>query len=156
MSFSKAYDYLKQYNLTDRIKEFELSSATVTLAAQCLGCEEREIAKSLTFLVDNEPIMILASGDKKIDNAKFKATFNTKACMIDRDNVEKLVGHAVGGVCPFGINDGVKVYLDISLKELTDIYPACGSSNSAVKLNLVELEQISNYLNYIDVCKNVE
>ena len=156
MSFTKAKEYLKKYNLEDRIKEFPVSSATVALAAEAIKCTEDEIAKSLSFLLADEPILIIVSGASKIDNKKYKEEFKCKARMIPAEDVEKLIGHGVGGVCPFGINDNVKVYLDVSLKKHQIVYPACGSSNSAVKLNINELEKVSNYLKWVDVCKTNE
>lgn len=155
MSFIQAKEHLKKYGLDDRVMEFDVSSATVKEAAEALGCEEKDIAKTLSFIVDDKPILIVVSGDSKIDNSKYKAEFHTKAKMIAFDDVEKLIGHAVGGVCPFGINDGVVVYLDESLKKLETIYPACGSSNSAVRLSLSELEKSSTYQKWIDVCKEI-
>lgn len=153
MSLIKAKENLKKYNLDNNILEFDVSSATVELAAQAIGCEPREIAKTLSFIVNDNPILIVAAGDVKVDNSKYKQQFGVKAKMIDKEQVESLVGHAVGGVCPFGIREGVNVYLDDSLKKLDTIYPACGSSNSAIKLTLQELEQITNYPDWIDVCK---
>ena len=155
MSLLSAKDYLRKFNLEDKIMEFNVSSATVDEAAKAINCKKEEIAKTLSFLVDNKPILIVVAGDSKIDNSKFKSEFKTKAKMIPFDDVEKLIGHAVGGVCPFGINKDVNVYLDISLKRLSIIYPACGSSNSAVKLSLRELEITSNYKKWVDVCKNL-
>ena len=153
MSFIKAKEYLKKFNLEDRIMEFDVSSATVKEASNALGCTEGEIAKTLSFLVSNKPILIVTAGDSKIDNSKYKKEFNIKAKMIAFDEVEKIIGHSVGGVCPFGINENVEVYLDESLKQYEIIYPACGSSNSAVKLTINELEKTSNYLKWVDVCK---
>jgi prolyl-tRNA editing enzyme YbaK/EbsC (Cys-tRNA(Pro) deacylase) len=153
MSFIKAKEYLKEFNLEDRIMEFDVSSATVREAANALGCTEGEIAKTLSFLVGDKPILIVISGDSKIDNSKYKHEFHTKAKMIPYDEVENLIGHSVGGVCPFGINENVEVYLDESLKQYEIIYPACGSSNSAVKLTVNDLETASNYLKWVDVCK---
>ena len=153
MSFIKAKEYLKEFNLEDRIMEFDVSSATVREAANALGCTEGEIAKTLSFLVGDKPILIVTAGDSKIDNSKYKKEFSTKAKMIAFDEVEKIIGHSVGGVCPFGVNDNVSVYLDDSLKQYEIIYPACGSSNSAVKLTVNELETASNYLKWVDVCK---
>lgn len=154
MSFVKAKKYLQQYGLEDRIMEFDVSSATVEEAANAINCKKEEIVKTLSFIVGNKPILIAAAGDSKIDNRKFKEEFHTKAKMIPFENVEELTGHAVGGVCPFGINDNVDVYLDNSLKRFKIIYPACGSSNSAVKLTLDELEKTSNHKKWIDVCKD--
>ncbi len=155
MSFVKAKEYLKKYGLENRIMEFAESSATVEEAAKAIQCKEEEIVKTLSFMVDDRPILIAVAGNCKIDNSKFKQEFHTKAKMIPLDSVEELIGHKVGGVCPFGIYDNVRVYLDISLKELNVLYPACGSSNSAVKLTLPELEKLSNYEKWVDVCKNI-
>lgn len=156
MSFVKAKKYLQQYGLEDRIMEFDVSSATVEEAANAINCKKEEIVKTLSFIVGDKPILIAVAGDSKIDNSKFKVEFKTKAKMIPFDNVEELIGHAVGGVCPFGINKNVEVYLDNSLKRFKIVYPACGSSNSAVKLTLDELEKTSNYQKWIDVCKNIQ
>lgn len=153
MSIIKAREYLKKYNYDDKILEFPVSSATVSEAALALNCEEGEIAKTLSFLIDDKPILIVVGGDYKIDNSKYKSEFHVKAKMIPFNDVELLIGHAAGGVCPFGINEGISVYLDISLKEHEYIYPACGSSNSAIKLSINELEELSNYQKWIDVCK---
>lgn len=155
MSLEKARDYLKKFNLEDRIMEFTTSSATVVEAAKALNCEEKEIAKTLSFFINDGPILIVVSGDKKIDNSKFKNEFNVKAKMIPYEDVEKYIGHKAGGVCPFGINENVKVYLDESLKRFNIIYPACGSSNSAVKLTIDELEKTSNYTKWVNVCKDM-
>lgn len=153
MSFVKASEHLKKYNLENKIIVLETSSATVKEASMALNCKESEIAKSLSFIIGYKPILIVTSGDKKIDNAKFKMEFNTKARMIPFEMVEELIGHNVGGVCPFGINDNVSVYLDLSLKKFDTIYSACGSPNSVAKLKLEELEMSSNYIKWIDVCK---
>lgn len=155
MSIIKAKEYLKKYGLEDKIMEFSVSSATVKEAAKAIGCKEEEIAKTLSFLVDNKPILIVVAGDCKVDNSKYKKEFHEKAKMIPFNDVERLIGHSVGGVCPFGINEGVPVYLDESLKRFDIIYPACGSSNSAVKLTLEELEKASKYEKWIDVCKDM-
>lgn len=155
MSFQKASEYLKKFNLDNKIMEFEVSSATVYEAAQVINCKEEEIAKTLSFIINDKPILIVVAGDSKIDNSKYKTEFHSKAKMIPFENVEELIGHAVGGVCPFGINENVKVYLDKSLKRFEIIYPACGSSNSAVKLTLEELEKASNFKKWVDVCKNI-
>ncbi len=156
MSLIKAKEYLKKFHLDGNVIEFHESTATVREAAEALGCKDAEIAKTMAFLVDDSPILIVASGDKKIDNSKFKQTFHTKAKMIPSEELETLVGHTAGGVCPFGINSNVKVYLDVSLKEFDTVYPACGTSNSAVKLTIPELEEASNYVEYVDVCKKPE
>ena len=149
-------DTISREDLLDKVMEFDVSSATVAEAAQAINCKEAEIAKTLAFIVKDKPILITVAGDAKVDNSKFKSEFQTKARMIQFEDVEKLIGHAVGGVCPFGINEGVEVYLDNSLKRFSIVYPACGSSNSAVKLSLEELEKASNYKKWVDVCKDVE
>ena len=153
MSIERAREYLKQYNMEDRILEFDVSSATVELAAQALHCEPKRIAKTLSFKVGEDAILIVAAGDAKVNNAKYKAQFGTKAKMLSPDDVETLVGHAVGGVCPFGINDGVKVYLDESLKRFETVFPACGSSNSAIEMTMDDLEKYSGCEQWVDVCK---
>lgn len=153
MSILKVREYLKKYELDDKIMEFDVSSATVKEAALALNSSEGEIAKTLSFMIDDKPILILTSGDAKIDNSKYKAEFHKKAKMISPGDVEKLIGHAPGGVCPFGINDGVDVFLDNSLKQYKIVYPACGSSNSAIKLTIEELENIVDYKKWIDVTK---
>lgn len=155
MSFLKAKENLQKYGLENKIMEFTVSSATVKEAAKTIDCKEEEIAKTLSFIVSDHPILIVVAGDSKIDNSKFKREFHTKAKMIPFDQVENLIGHAVGGVCPFGVNEGVTVYLDDSLKRFEVIYPACGSANSAVELTLDELEKASNYQKWVDVCKIV-
>ncbi len=155
MSLVKAKEYLQKYGLENNIMEFSVSSATVEEAAKAINCKEEEIVKTLAFIVGEKPILIATTGDSKIDNSKFKKEFNVKAKMIPFEDVEKLVGHAVGGVCPFGIKENVDVYLDDSIKRFKIIYPACGSSNSAVKLTVEELEKASNCKKWIDVCKQV-
>lgn len=152
MAFEKAKEHLEKFALGGKIKEFDVSSATVELAAAALGVEGARIAKSLSFMADL-PVIVVAAGDAKVDNKKYKAYFGTKAKMLSPDEVEELIGHAVGGVCPFGINDGVKVYLDKTLTRFESVFPACGSSNSAVGLTLPELEKASGYTEWIDVCK---
>ena len=152
MSLETAREYLKKFNLDKNILEFNTSSATVAEAAIALNCEEKQIAKTLSFLVDDKPILILAAGNTKIDNPRYKAFFHTKAKMIPFESVEPLIGHPVGGVCPFGIKDGVTVYLDVSLKALDYFYPACGSTNSAIKLTASQLEEITGHPQWIDVC----
>ena len=156
MSIIKAKEYLKKFNLDNQVMEFPVSSATVEEAAKAVNCEEKEIAKSLSFLVEDKPILIVVAGDCKIDNGKYKAEFSTKAKMIPFEKVEELIGHAVGGVCPFGLNENVIIYLDESLKRLQTVYPACGSSNSAIKLKVEELEKIVNYKKWVNVCKYAE
>ena len=156
MSLTRAKEYLKKFELDDKVMEFPVSSATVEEAAKAINCEEKEIAKSLSFLVEDKPILIIVAGDCKIDNGKYKAEFSTKAKMIPFEKVEELIGHAVGGVCPFGVNDNVDIYLDESLKRLKIVYPACGSSNSAIKLAVDELEKIVNNKKWVNVCKYTE
>ena len=155
MSIEKVREYLKKYGLDNKIMEFDVSSATVKEAAIALNCKEQEIAKTLSFIVNDRPVLIVTAGDSKVDNSKFKTKFNVKAKMIPFDDVERLVGYAVGGVCPFGVNEDVDVFLDESLKRFDTVYPACGSSNSAIKLSIEELEKASNYKEWIDVCKIV-
>lgn len=156
MAIEKVKEYLGAFGVADRIQEFEVSSATVELAAIALGCKPCQIAKSMAFVMGDSAILVVAAGDTKIDNQKFKSKFETKAKMLAFDDVERLIGHAVGGVCPFGINDGIKVYLDESLKRFETVYPACGSSNSAIGLTLDELMRFSDYEKWVDVCKNIE
>ncbi len=153
MAIEKVKDYFKKFDMEDKVLEFDVSSATVELAAQALGCEPCRIAKSLTFMLGESPIMIVAAGDAKIDNAKYKAKFGAKAKMLKYDEVEPLIGHGVGGVCPFGINEGVKVYLDESLKRFETVFPACGSSNSAIELTIPQLEKYSGFSEWVDVTK---
>lgn len=154
MAIEKVKAYFAAFGMADRIREFDVSSATVELAAQALGCEPCRIAKTLSFLVEGEPILIVAAGDAKIDNPRYKAQFGTKAKMLTPEEAETMVGHAVGGVCPFGVNEDVKVYLDESLKRFSTVFPACGSSNSAIELTIAELEKVSGFLSWVDVCKN--
>ena len=157
MSFENVKEYLKGFNLEDEIKVFEVSSATVELAAVAVGCEPQKIAKSLTFLVNDAPIMIVCAGDAKIDNSKYKEVFKEKAKMLKFDEVESLVGHKVGGVCPFAVKSDVKVYLDESLKRFDIVYPACGSSNSAIGLTINKLVEIcQNFNGFVNVCKLIE
>lgn len=154
MAIEKVKAYFAAFGMADRIREFDVSSATVELAAQALGCEPCRIAKTLSFLVEGQPILIVAAGDAKIDNPRYKAQFGTKAKMLTPEEAETMVGHAVGGVCPFGVNEDVKVYLDESLKRFSTVFPACGSSNSAIELTIAELEKVSGFLSWVDVCKN--
>ena len=151
MSLIKVREYLKRYEKDEEIVEFDESSATVAEAAQAIGCGEADIAKTLSFLVDGKPILIVMAGDKRCDNHKYKEFFHEKAHMIPREDLVELVGHEAGGVCPFGVNDGVTIYLDESLKKHEFVYPACGSSNSAIKLSIQELKRLSNYKEWIDV-----
>ena len=153
MAINKVKEYFKKYKKEDQILEFDVSSATVELAAKALNCEPAHIAKSLSFDVNGDTVLIITAGDVKIDNAKYRLEFHTKAKMLKFDEVESRVGHAVGGVCPFAINNNVKVYLNNSLKQFEYVYPACGSSNSAIKLTIPELEKYSNYIKWIDVTK---
>lgn len=155
MAIEKVKQYLAQYDIADKIQEFDVSSATVELAAKALDCEPCRIAKSLSFMVDGKPILIVTAGDARIDNPKYKAQFSTKAKMLKADEVTELIGHSVGGVCPFGINEGVTVYLDESLKRFATVFPACGSSNSAIEMTIEELEKYSGYKAWIDVCKTL-
>lgn len=152
MAFDIAKKHLEDKGYADRIMVFDVSSATVELAAKAVGTEPARIAKSLTFMVDDTAVMVICAGDAKVANSKFKAFFHTKAKMLTYDEVGAMIGHNVGGVCPFGINPGVKVYLDESLKRFDTVYPACGSDNSAVRLTIAELEDASDYLEWIDVC----
>ena len=153
MSFAAAKQYLEEKGFGDRVIVPEESSATVADAARALGCEPGMIAKTLSFLVEDRPVLILAEGMARVDNRKFKDRFNCKAKMIPGDMVEDLVGHPPGGVCPFGVKDGVTVYLDESLKQHEVVYPAAGDGKSAVKLSIAELEICSGYTDWVDVCK---
>ena len=153
MAFDIAKKYLDERGYGDRVMEFDVSSATVELAAIAVGTEPERIAKSLTFMVEDSPVMILAAGDAKVNNGKFKAYFHTKAKMLTYEQVAELIGHEVGGVCPFGVKECVKVYLDESLKRFDIVYPACGSSNSAVRLTIPELEEVSGFTEWVDVTK---
>lgn len=153
MAIENVKEYFTQFGIADRVQEFDKSSATVELAAQALNCEPCRIAKTLSFMVDGNPILIVAAGDAKIDNPKYKAQFGKKAKMLTPVETETLVGHAVGGVCPFAVNPGVTTYLDESLKRFQTVFPACGSSNSAIELTITELEKYSAFAAWIDVCK---
>ena len=154
MAIEKVRAYFAQHDMEGQVQEFTVSSATVELAAAALSCEPARIAKTLSFLVNGQAVLIVAAGDARIDNAKYKAQFGTKAKMIPAEDVESLVGHGIGGVCPFGVNDGVTVYLDESLKRFVTVYPACGSPSSAIELTIPQLEQYSGYTAWIDVCKD--
>lgn len=156
MSIEKVKKYFQAIGIENKIKEFEVSSATVNLAAAALDCEPCRIAKSLSFKANDQILLIVCAGDVKIDNAKYKAKFHSKAKMLSPDEVKNLIGHEVGGVCPFAINDGVDVYLDESLKRFKTVFPACGSSNSAIELTIEDLEKYSHFLEWIDVCKKSE
>ena len=153
MSITNVKNYFKKYGMDDRIREFESSSATVELAARALGCEPGRIAKTLSFYAGDDAILVVCASDVKIDNAKYKSKFHIKAKMIGFDEVEKKTGHAVGGVCPFAIKENVQVYLDESLKKYDSVFPACGSSNSAIELTIEELEKYSGAESWVDVCK---
>lgn len=156
MSIERARAHLKKYGLDGRVRELELSSATVELAANALGVEGARIAKTLSYMVDGAPILIVAAGDIRVDNRKFKDAFHTKAKMLTPEQAAELVGHAVGGVCPFGVNEDVKVYLDESLKRFETVYPAAGSGNSAIELTIPELERASECTGWVSVAKDVE
>ena len=153
MAIEKVKEFFAGFGMEDRVLEFEVSSATVELAAQALHCEPCRIAKTLSFHVGEQVVLIVAAGDAKIDNPKYKAQFGTKAKMLAFDEAEALIGHAVGGVCPFAVNEGVAVYLDESLKRFETVFPACGSSNSAIELTVDELERYAAPVAWIDVCK---
>jgi len=153
MSIEKGRAYFRQFGMEDRVLEFDVSSATVELAATAVGVEPARIAKTLSFKTEDGCILILCAGDARIDNKKYKAKFGLKAKMLTPEEVLELVGHPVGGVCPFGINDGVKVYLDDAMKRFETVFPAVGSGNSAIELDLEELYKYSNALEWIDVCK---
>ena len=156
MSIERVKPYFRAYGLEENIQEFEVSSATVQLAAEALHCEPQRIAKTLSFMINGDAVLVVTAGDAKIDNAKYKAQFGLKAKMLSPEEVERMVGHAVGGVCPFAVNKDVKVYLDISLKRFETVFPACGSSNSAIELTIPELQQYSRPVDWVDVCKNWE
>lgn len=153
MAIERVREYLKRFGAADRMREFEESSATVELAARALHCEPSRIAKTLAFDAKGAALLIVAAGDAKIDNAKYKARFGAKAKMLSPEETERRIGHAVGGVCPFAIEDGVAVLLDVSLKRFETVFPACGSANSAIELTLEELERFSGASEWIDVCK---
>ena len=153
MSIEKVRAYFAQFGMDGRIMEFPVSSATVELAAQAVGCVPQRIAKTVSFMVGEQPILIVAAGDAKIDNPKYKAQFSQKAKMLSPQQAAELIGHAVGGVCPFAVNAGVRVYLDESLKRFETVFPACGSSNSAIELTIPELERYSGFVCWVDVCK---
>lgn len=153
MSIQKVREYLAAYGAADRIREFDVSSATVELAAKALGCAESRIAKTLSFMLGDRVVLVVAAGDVKVDNRKYKDFFGGKAKMLAREDAERLTGHAVGGVCPFAVNDGVEVWLDESLKRFDTVFPACGSASSAIELTLDELEKFSRAKDWTDVCK---
>ena len=153
MSIEKVRAYFEAQGIAQRVQEFPVSSATVELAALALGCEPCRIAKTLSFSVNGTPILVVAAGDAKVDNPRYKAQFGCKAKMLTPDEALSLIGHAVGGVCPFAVNEGVTVYLDESLKRFETVFPACGSSNSAIELTVEELERYAAYTAWVDVCK---
>lgn len=154
MSIERVRSFFREYGMEDRIMEFDVSSATVELAAQAVGVESGRIAKTLSFLLkDNSCILVVAAGDAKVDNAKYKAQFGSKAKMLPHDAVPEYVGHAVGGVCPFAVKDGVSVYLDVSMKRFETVFPAAGSASSAIEMSLPELEKYSRAAGWVDVCK---
>lgn len=154
MSIERVKEYFAQFDMQDRILEFEISSATVELAAIAVGCEGKRIAKTLSFKIEEQPLLIVTAGDAKVDNQKYKQRFHQKAKMLTPEEANELVGHTVGGVCPFAIKEGVAVYLDESLRRFKTVFPACGSANSAIELTIPELERYSNSIEWIDVCKD--
>lgn len=157
MAIERVREYFKQWDIEDKILEFEVSSATVELAAAAVGVEDKRIAKTLSFKIEDKAILIVVAGDAKVDNKKYKATFHTKAKMLSPEEVEAMIGHGIGGVCPFGINEGVDVYLDESLKRFETVFPACGSSNSAIEMTIPDMEKYAqNFIGWVDVCKNWE
>ena len=153
MSIEKVKSYFAEYGMEERILEFPVSSATVELAAQALNCEPKRIAKTLSFRVGEQAILVVAAGDARVDNAKYKNRFGVKAKMLSREEAAEMIGHAVGGVCPFAVKEGVAVYLDESLKRFPTVFPAAGSSNSAIELTIAELENYSRFTDWVDVCK---
>ena len=153
MSIEKVKEYFRQYGMEDRVWEKEHSSATVEEAAEALGCEPQRIAKTLSFQAGDRVVLVVTAGDRKIDNKKYREQFGCKAQMLKFEEVEDLVGHAVGGVCPFAVREGVEVYLDESLKRFETVFPAAGSSNSMIELSIEELERYSHSLQWVDVCK---
>ncbi|MED3728491.1 YbaK/EbsC family protein [Priestia filamentosa] len=156
MSIEKVKSYFANYGMENKIIQLKESSATVELAAQALGCEPERIAKTLSFRVGEEVVLIVAAGDAKIDNRKYREEFGTKAKMLSANEVEPLTGHRIGGVCPFAVNEGVSVYLDQSLQRFQTVFPACGSGNSAIELTIKQLEEYSKYIKWLDVCKGWE
>ena len=153
MSIEKVKAYFAEYGMEERILEFPVSSATVELAAQALNCEPKRIAKTLSFRVGEQAILVVAAGDARVDNAKYKNRFGVKAKMLSHEEAAEMIGHAVGGVCPFAVKEGVAVYLDESLKRFPTVFPAAGSSNSAIELTIAELETYSRFTAWVDVCK---
>ena len=155
MSIQNVKNYLKKFGAENRVLEFDVSSATVELAAIALGIEGARIAKTLSFMLSDGPILIVMAGDVKVDNSKYKATFGAKAKMLTYDEAAELIGHAVGGVCPFAVNEGVKIFLDESLKRFETVYPACGSSNSAIEVTIAELETFVGEFDWVEVSKPI-
>lgn len=155
MAIDKVKEYFRGLGMEERVQEFDVSSATVELAAKALGCEPCRIAKTMSFMAKEEPVLIVTAGDAKIDNRKYKDQFGIKAKMLSPEEVENLIGHRIGGVYPFAVKEGVVVYLDESLKRFETVFPACGSSNSAIELTIGELEKYSGYEKWIDVCKSI-
>ena len=153
MAIERVREYFERCGIANRVREFPVSSATVELAAQALGCEACRIAKTLSFMVEGHAVLIVAAGDARIDNARYKLQFGTKAKMLSPEEAKTLVGHAVGGVCPFAVNEGAEGYLDQSLKRFETVFPACGSGNSAIEMSVAELEKYSGYVGWVDVCK---
>ena len=153
MAIEKVRAYFREQGMEERIREFDTSSATVDLAAAALGCEPQRFAKSLAFMADGHALLVVTAGDAKIDNSKYKAQFRTKARMLSPQEAETLTGHAVGGVCPFAVPKDVDIYLDVSLKRFETVFPACGSSSSAIELTIAELKRHSGYIEWVDVCK---
>ncbi len=156
MSQERAEKYLERKGFLDHVIRLEMSTATVAEAAAALGVEPGMIAKTMSFLQEDQPILILTEGTARVDNRKYKDTFHIKAKMIPFEEVEQWIGHAPGGVCPFGINDGVKVYLDESLRRFETVYPAAGDDHSAVKLTIPELEEVAGAVGWVDVCKELQ
>lgn len=156
MSIERVRTYFTQFGIENRILEFDVSSETVELAAQAVGCEAKRITKTLAFLVEDKPILIAVAGDAKISNPKYREKFKTKAKMIPVDQVEGCIGHDVGGVCPFAVNEGVARYLDVSMKRFETVFPAAGSGNSAIELTIAELEEYAQTREWVDVCKDWE
>ena len=155
MSIERVTAYFETLGIADRIRVLDASSATVALAAQALHCEGARIAKTLSFAGTDDVILVVTAGDMRIDNAKYRAQFGCKAKMLTPEEAVTRVGHAVGGVCPFAVNDGVGIYLDVSLQRFETVFPACGSSNSAIELTLEELWQYARPLGWVDVCKSI-
>lgn len=153
MSIERVKEYFRKYGMEEKIQEFDVSSATVELAAAALRCEPQRIAKTLSFMLDEHAILVAAAGDAKIDNHKYKARFGKKAKMLSPKEVEEMIGHGVGGVCPFAVKEGVEIYLDVSLKRFETVFPACGSANSAIELTIAELETYAKPVGWVDVCK---